>query len=64
MGATVTKTLLSIPDFLATTGLGRTKAYALIADGELETVRVGRRRLIPAQALDAWIERLRGGAAA
>lgn len=64
MNSTVSKTLLSIPDFMASTGLGRTKTYELIGNGELETVTIGRRRMIPAKSLDAWIDRLCGGAAA
>lgn len=63
MSTTVTRTLLSIPDFMASTGLGRSKTYQLIGEGEIETVKIGRRRMIPAQALDAWIANLRGVAA-
>lgn len=31
----------------------------LIVDGHLETVKIGRRRLVPDDALDAYIEKLR-----
>lgn len=34
----------------------------LIADGVLETVKIGRRRLVPDDALDAYIEHLRATA--
>ena len=64
MSDVATKALLSVADFMATTGLGRTKAYELIGNGEIETVTIGRRRMIPAASLGAWIERLRRGAAA
>ena len=55
----IQKTLFTIPEFMATTGLGRTTTYGLIGSGELETVTVGRRRLVPAEALQAWVASLR-----
>lgn len=42
--------------------IGRTTVYGLIAAGELESVRIGRSRRVPADALVAYVERLRGGA--
>jgi excisionase family DNA binding protein len=39
-------------------GVGRTKMFELIASGELTSVQVGRRRLIPATAITAYVERL------
>jgi excisionase family DNA binding protein len=39
--------------------IGKTKLYELIADGELETIRIGRRTLIMQQSIDDLIERLR-----
>lgn len=53
------RTLLSVPEFMASTGLGRTKTYELIGSGDLETVTVGRRRMVPAEALQDWVARLR-----
>jgi len=41
--------------------LGRTKVYELMASGELESVRIGRSRRIPADALVAYVVRLRAG---
>lgn len=38
--------------------LGRTRMYDLIATGEIESVKIGRARRIPADALDAYIARL------
>ena len=58
MNSHVSKVLLSVPDFMAATGVGRTKVYELIGSGELETVTVGRRRMVPAQALEDWVNRL------
>ena len=34
----------------------------LIADGKIETVKIGRRRLVPDDALDAYIQHLRATA--
>lgn len=41
--------------------VGRTTVYGLIASGELDSVKIGRSRRIPADALVAYVERLRGG---
>jgi excisionase family DNA binding protein len=38
--------------------IGRTTLYGLMASGELETIKVGRARLVPAAALDRFILRL------
>lgn len=54
--------LLSIPEAAAELGLGRTKTYQLIDEGILETVNVGRRRLVPRDSLEAAVARLRDGA--
>lgn len=48
---------LRIPEVLRMTGLGRTKLYALIADGELATIKIGRATLIPLASLEALLER-------
>jgi excisionase family DNA binding protein len=39
-------------------GLGRTKVYELIAAGELRTVKIGRRRFIPVEAVREYVARL------
>jgi excisionase family DNA binding protein len=39
-------------------GLGRTKVYELITSGELRTVRIGRRRFVPAAAVEEYVARL------
>jgi excisionase family DNA binding protein len=38
--------------------IGRTSLYGLISSGELETVKIGRSRLIPASALERYLQRL------
>jgi excisionase family DNA binding protein len=58
------RALLSVSDVTARTTLGRTAIYALIQSGQLQSVTVGKRRLIPAEALDAWVRSLSDRAAA
>lgn len=42
-------------------GVGRTKLYSMVRQGELPVVRIGRLVRIPRAALDAWIaERTQG----
>ena len=53
------KLLLTIPEAMAVTNLGRTMVYQLIGNGALESVKVGRKRLIPAAAATDWVEQLR-----
>lgn len=43
--------------------IGRTKVFELIAAGELESVKIGRARRIPAVALAAYVDRLRAAQA-
>lgn len=43
---------------LALGGLSRTKVYELIATGELRTVKIGRRRFVPATAVQEFVDRL------
>lgn len=38
-------------------GLGRTVCYRLIDSGQLRSMKVGRRRLVPQSAVDAFIAR-------
>jgi excisionase family DNA binding protein len=37
-------------------GIGRTKLYELMKEGKLHTVKVGGRRLIPAESLEALLK--------
>lgn len=50
--------LYSIQDTVTQTGLSRTKLYEELTAGRLRSVKVGRRRMVPAVALEAWIESL------
>lgn len=45
--------LFSIMDAAKALGLGRSKTYELIADGRLETVTIGRRRLVRVESVRA-----------
>lgn len=56
---TRTRLLYSIADAAELLSVGVRKVEALVASDDLETVRIGRRRLIPADALDDYVQRLR-----
>jgi excisionase family DNA binding protein len=47
--------LLSVDDAAAALGLGRSLMYGEIAAGRLRTVKVGRRRLVPAGSIAGYI---------
>jgi excisionase family DNA binding protein len=53
-----TKLLLPVLDVAEVLGIGRSKAWELIATGELPTVRIGRRRLVPMSALEKYVHGL------
>lgn len=46
---------VGIPEFCRLTGLGRTTAFYLIRSGAVESVRVGRRRLIKFDSIQALL---------
>lgn len=47
-----------ITDFMAYSGLGRSKVYDLIQKGAIQTVKVGRSTLIPRASIEEWETRL------
>lgn len=51
--------LLTVDEAADRLGIGRTLMYALVKDGEVESVHIGRLRRIPADALPHYLERLR-----
>ena len=53
------KLLLAIPEAAQVLGVGRSRLYELMADGDVESVHIGRRRLVPADALEAYARKLR-----
>jgi excisionase family DNA binding protein len=50
--------LYPIEETAGVLGVGRTTVYGLAAKGELQLVHIGRRGLITADSLDAYVERL------
>jgi excisionase family DNA binding protein len=51
---------LSIEDAATQLGIGRTKVYDLIKAKELASIKIGRRRLIPTTAINAFVEQRYG----
>ena len=51
--------LLSIPEVQRLTGLGRSNIYKLMDSGKIESVKIGKRRMIPYDALKTWLADLR-----
>ena len=49
--------LLGIDQAALTMGIGRSKCYQLIRRGELASLVIGRRRLVPRQAIDDFIRK-------
>jgi excisionase family DNA binding protein len=50
------KLLLTIPEVAAALAINRSTVYELLLRGELGSVKIGRARRIPVQALERWIE--------
>ena len=51
--------LLSVEQAAARLGLGRTVMFGLVKSGEIESVKIGRSRRIPADALVTYVKKLR-----
>ncbi len=51
--------LLAIPEAARFVGLGRSKLYELVRDGDVEVVRIGRAVRVPVASLRTYVERLR-----
>jgi excisionase family DNA binding protein len=56
--------ILTVEAAAESLGIGRTLMYALIRAGAVESVRIGRLRRVPADALVEYIARLRESAGA
>ena len=50
--------LFAITEAAVILGIGRTNVYALLKRGELRSVKIGGRRLIPRQALEDFVQDL------
>ena len=46
---------VSVERAAAMAGVGRTTLYEALAKGALKSLKVGKRRLIPVEALKAWL---------
>jgi excisionase family DNA binding protein len=56
--------LLRLPEVADRIGLGQAKTWDLIADGTIESVKIGRARRVPDVAVDHYIAKLRAEAEA
>ncbi|KAB8171126.1 helix-turn-helix domain-containing protein [Streptomyces sp. 3MP-14] len=54
-----TLALLTVEEAARRLSIGRTTCFGLISSGELESVPVGRLRRVPADAITAFVARLR-----
>lgn len=50
--------LLTVEEAADQLRIGRTKAYALVKSGEIESVQIGRLRRVPKDAISDYIEQL------
>lgn len=57
-----TKMLLTVDEACELIGVKRSKLYELIASDKIESVRIGRSRRIPSDALEDYVARLRADA--
>jgi excisionase family DNA binding protein len=53
------KILLTVAEVADALSLGRSKVYELMAAGQIEAIKIGRSRRVPADSLAAFIERAR-----
>jgi len=56
------KLLLGIPQAAEAIGCGRSYLYELIGEGRIETVKLGKRRLVVAESVQAFVASLRATA--
>ncbi|MGH3769600.1 MAG: helix-turn-helix domain-containing protein [Pseudonocardiaceae bacterium] len=58
MRETTAKLAYGIDEGCSTLSIGRTAMFDLLRKGEIKSVKIGRRRLIPAASLEAYVGRL------
>ena len=51
---------LSVPEAGTALGIGRSAAYEAARTGQLPTIRIGKRLLVPMAALERFLERVQG----
>ena len=52
----IERLLLTIPEVAIRLGLGRSLVYQLVMRGEIDSIKVGRARRVPAVALEQFIQ--------
>ena len=57
------KLLLSVDEFAAVLSIGQREAYRVLSRGQVASVKIGRRRLIPRWAAEAFVRSLSGAVA-
>ena len=57
-GAEALPRLLSIPQTCRLLGIGRSSLYQMMASGQVRSVKIGRRRLVPREAVDEFVTSL------
>lgn len=60
MATPASSLMLTVEEAAQQLRIGRTQMFALIASGEVNSVKIGRSRRIPRVALDAYVTRLAG----
>lgn len=58
----VEKVGYSVEETMQATGLGRSTVYELLGSGELESIKVGRRRIVPVDAITQFMNSKRAAA--
>ncbi len=54
----------TVPEAADAISISRSELYLRLASGEIESIKIGRRRIIPVSALQEWVDRLRAEQAA
>jgi excisionase family DNA binding protein len=50
--------MVSVPRAARRLAIGRSKCWQAVSSGELGSVKIGRRRLVPVEAIDAYVAKL------
>ena len=58
----MTRLLHQLPDVSEQLGVGKSTVYALIAEGQLMAVKIGRRTLVPHEELERYVRGLKESA--
>jgi excisionase family DNA binding protein len=58
----VTQLLISVEEAAQALGIGRSQTYELVMGGQVESVKIGKRRLVVAASLDVYVQRLKAAA--